>query len=148
MKKIVCLILAVVMSLAMAFTAFAAEGVLDANVDPFNTEVTDEQVTICFSSEPAYIWGGGSGVISNEEEIIMHAITDRLVEFDRRTNEVVPGLASEWEWLDDTHCRFVLRDGVTMTDGSPSFSGSGGRTSMGSRLSRFSMTPCAMDCSM
>ena len=66
MKKIVCLILAVVMSLAMAFTAFAAEGVLDANVDPFNTEVTDEQVTICFSSEPAYIWGGGSGVISND----------------------------------------------------------------------------------
>ena len=119
MKKIVCLILAVVMSLAMAFTAFAAEGVMDANVDPFNTEVTDEQLNVCLASEPAYLWGGGSGFIGNEEEIVMHAITDRLVEFDRRTNEVVPGLASEWEWLDDTHCRFVLRDGVTMTDGSP-----------------------------
>ena len=119
LKKIVCLILAVVMSMAMAFTALAAEGVLDANVDPFNTEVTDETLNVCFSSEPAYIWGGGSGVVSNEEEIIMHAITDRLVEFDRRTNEVVPALATEWEWLDDTHCKFILRDDVTMTDGSP-----------------------------
>jgi len=119
MKKIVCLILAVVMSCAMAFTAFALEGVMDANVDPANTEVTDEQINVCFSAEPAYLWGGGSGVVGNEEEIIMHAITDRLVEFDRRTNEVVPGLATEWEWLDATHCRFTLREGVTMTDGSP-----------------------------
>ncbi|MBO1722844.1 ABC transporter substrate-binding protein, partial [Extibacter sp. GGCC_0201] len=23
----------------------------------------------------------------------------------------------EWEWIDDTHCRFKLRDDVTMTDG-------------------------------
>ena len=119
MKKLVCIVLALVMAAAMAFTAFAAEGVLDANVDPVNTEVTDEQITVCFSSEPAYIWGGGSGVISNEEEIIMHALTDRLVEFDRRTNEVVPGLASEWEWIDDTHCKFTLRDDVTMSDGTP-----------------------------
>ena len=118
-RKILCLAIAAVMSLGMAFTAFAADGVVDANVDPFNTEVTDETITICFSAEPAYLWGGGSGVIGNEEEIIMRAITDRLVEVDRRTNEVVPSLASEWEWIDETHCRFVLRDDVIMSDGTP-----------------------------
>jgi len=118
-KKLLAILLAAAMTVLLASAAFAAEGVLDANVDPFNTEVTDETINICFSAEPAFLWGGGSGVIGNEEEIIMRAITDRLVEFDRRTNEVVPSLATEWEWLDDTHCKFTLRDDVVMSDGTP-----------------------------
>jgi peptide/nickel transport system substrate-binding protein len=118
-KKLLVILLAAVMTMLLATTAFAAEGVMDANTDPASTTKTDETITICLSAEPAYLWGAGAGNVGNEEEIIMHAITDRLVEVNRATNELVPGLASEWEWIDDTHCKFTLRDGVTMTDGSP-----------------------------
>ena len=44
---------------------------------------------------------------------------DRLVNTDKETGDVIPMLASSWEWTDDTHCRFNLRDDVIMSDGSP-----------------------------
>jgi peptide/nickel transport system substrate-binding protein len=49
---------------------------------------------------------------------IIDQITDGLVAFDQDMN-IVPAMATEWEWEDDTTLRFTLRDGVTFQDGTP-----------------------------
>ena len=74
---------------------------------------------INLSSEPSALWGGGSGKVENEMQIVNGALLDTLVKADRNTGEILPNLATEWEWLDDTHCRFTLRDDVVMSDGTP-----------------------------
>ncbi len=61
----------------------------------------------------------GTGKVENEMVIIYAALTDRLVKVDRNTGDVLPSLATEWEWVDDTHCKFTLRDDVLMSDGTP-----------------------------
>jgi len=96
-----------------------AAGVLTANTDPANTEVTDKNITIGLASEPSAIWGAGNGTTENEEQIVSGAILDTLVAKDQKTGEIIPELATEWNWTDGTHLQFTLRDGVTMTDGSP-----------------------------
>ncbi|MCI6637745.1 MAG: ABC transporter substrate-binding protein [Bilifractor sp.] len=97
----------------------AVAGVLDANADPKNTETSDETVTIAFSAEPSGLWGAGTGKVENEAQMVDAAIMDGLVSVDRSTGEVVPRLAKSWDWVDSTHCKFTLRDDVTMTDGTP-----------------------------
>lgn len=120
-KKIVSFGLAALMALSMVTTCSAAEAasVKGANQDPANTQTSDETLRVGFSAEPSSIWMGGTGKSENEMAIINSAIMDRLVNIDRSTGEVVPMLASSWEWVDDTHCKFTLRDDVTMSDGTP-----------------------------
>ncbi|MDE7310556.1 MAG: ABC transporter substrate-binding protein [Eubacterium sp.] len=96
-----------------------AGGVKGANEDMPNTQTTDETLRIGLSAEPSTIWGSGVGKVENEAQIISSAIMDRLVNVDRNTGDVYSMLASEWEWVDDTHCTFTLRDDVTMSDGTP-----------------------------
>ena len=84
-----------------------------------NTEVTDETLVVCLASEPSTLWGAPDGKVENECQIINSALMDRLVNTDKETGDVIPMLASSWEWTDDTHCRFNLRDDVIMSDGSP-----------------------------
>ncbi|MBE5911134.1 ABC transporter substrate-binding protein [Pseudobutyrivibrio sp.] len=102
-----------------ASTAPTASNIFDANVDPDNTEKSDEQIVIQLTSEPSGLWAGGTGKQENECVIIGSALFDTLVHVDRNTGDVLPALASEWEWIDDTHCKFTLRDDVIMSDGSP-----------------------------
>lgn len=40
-----------------------------------------------------------------------------LVEWDDEAKEAKPSVATEWEWIDDTHIRFTLRDDVLFTNG-------------------------------
>ena len=120
MKKVLGLALASVMTISMAAAAFAEEGGLaGANCDPANTEKTEESITIAFGSEPSTLYGPATGNTENESQMIASVLTDNLVAYDTQSGEVVPQLATAWEWVDDTHCRFTLRDDVTMTDGSP-----------------------------
>ncbi|GAA6411923.1 ABC transporter substrate-binding protein [Blautia hominis] len=89
---------------------------IEANVDARNTEVTDETIRIVLASEPSTLWGAPAGKIENESVYIADAIMSRLVAVDEN-GEVIPALATEWEWVDDTHCRFTLRDDVVLTNG-------------------------------
>lgn len=116
-KKIAAMILATAMLASMPMSVHAE--ILDANVDAANTQVTDETLTITFASEPSTLWSAGVGKAENESQQVFSALTDTLVEVDRKTGEILPGLAEAWEWVDDTHCKFTLRDGVTMSDGTP-----------------------------
>ena len=118
-RRLLGLGIAAVLTISASFCTFAEEDMKGANVDPANTEISDETLIIQLSAEPSGLYPAGTGKTENEMMIITAALTDRLVDVDRNTGEVVPSLASEWEWIDDTHCKFTLRDDVTMTDGTP-----------------------------
>ena len=94
-------------------------GLITPNTDPVNTTKTDETITIGLSSEPATLYGAAGGTATDEEQIISGAYGDTLVKYDYANKEVVPNLATKWEWTDDTHLKFTLRDDVKMTDGTP-----------------------------
>lgn len=49
----------------------------------------------------------------------LSSMYDRLVRFDYDTNSVVPMLATDWEYVDDTHVRMHLRDDVVSHAGDP-----------------------------
>ncbi len=117
-RKFMSLGLAALMTVSLGAAAVSAE-VKGANEDPANTTATDETITIGLASEPSSLWGAAGAKTENEGQIVQGALLDTLVKVDKATNDVIPNLATEWEWLDDTHCKFTLRDDVTMTDGTP-----------------------------
>lgn len=121
LKRIMSLGLAAIMTASLAANCFASEatGVKGANEDAPNTVATDETLYIGLPAEPSTLWGSAVGKVENESQMINSAIMDRLVTVDRNTGDVLPMLAAEWEWTDDTHCKFILRDDVTMSDGTP-----------------------------
>lgn len=100
-------------------SAKATVDVATPNTDPANTEKTDEELKIGLASEPSTLYGPAGGKTENEEQIINAAFLDSLVRYNYSTNEIEPSLATEWEWVDDTHLKFTLRDDVTMSDGTP-----------------------------
>ena len=103
----------------MASTSVCAHAeILEADVDAANTQATDETLKFGLASEPSTIWGAPVGKVENEAQMVFSALTDTLVKTDKATGEIIPNLATAWEWVDDTHCKFTLRDDVTMTDGS------------------------------
>jgi peptide/nickel transport system substrate-binding protein len=54
----------------------------------------------------------------NAHVVYLRPIYDTLLRMDA-TGEIGPGLASAWEWEDDTTLRLDLRTDVTFTDGTP-----------------------------
>ena len=94
-------------------------GVKGANEDAANTAVADETLVVVLASEPSTLWGAAEGKMENEAQIINNALMDRLVKTDKNTGDILPSLATSWEWVDATHCRFTLREDVTMSDGTP-----------------------------
>ena len=116
-RKIAALALAATMTLSSAFMANAE--IIGADVDPANTEKTDETLRVALASEPSTLWGAATGSTENEAQIIGSALMDTLVTVNKETGEVLPKLAKSWEWVDDTHLKFTLRDDVLMNDGNP-----------------------------
>lgn len=116
-KKFAAIMLAATMMVSTSVSVHAE--ILGANVDAANTQTTDETLKIGLAAEPSTLWGAASGKVENESQMILSALTDTLVETDQVTGEIKPGLATAWEWVDDTHCKFTLRDDVTMSDGTP-----------------------------
>lgn len=116
-KKYAALALAAAMTFSMATCGHAE--ILDANVDAPNTQVTDETLKVAFASEPSCLWGAPVGQVENEAQYVINAVADSLVKVDKETGEILPNLATSWEWVDDMHLKFTLRDDVTMSDGTP-----------------------------
>lgn len=114
-RKLAAAVLTAAMVVSTAFTASAAA--VGANEDPANTTKTDETITIALASEPTSLVPALSGTTANESQIVSGALLDTLVRQDWNTLEVKPALAKEWEWVDDTHCKFTLRDDVKMANG-------------------------------
>lgn len=78
---------------------------------------SDETVTIALQSEPSTMVPVVTQMSFESLNILLHT-GDRLVDYDLKTNEIKPMLAKEWEFIDDTHIEFKLRDDVTFVDGS------------------------------
>ena len=116
LRKLAAILLSAVMVVSMASVASA--DIIGADVDAPNTTKTDETLVVTLASEPSTLWGAAAGQVENEAEIII-ATQDTLVKSDKVTGEALPNLATEWEWLDATHCQFKLRDDVVMNDGAP-----------------------------
>ena len=99
-------------------SAAATGNLRSSNSDPVNSEVSDKTLVIGLMSEPSNLWDAGMGTTQNENEIIGSCLRDNLVTKDPETGKVVPDLATEWKWTDDTHLQFTLRDDVKFMDGS------------------------------
>lgn len=46
-------------------------------------------------------------------------VYETLTIWDYETGETVPGLATDWEWVDDLHLRLFLKEGITTANGTP-----------------------------
>lgn len=133
LKKLVSLSLTAVMALSMvacgskdAGNTASTEGGEEAapvvaentaNTDAANTTKTDETLVVALASEPSSIVPTLVGESENESSIISGAMLDTLVAQDQKTGEIIPNLATEWEWLDDYRLQFKLRDDVKNYDG-------------------------------
>ena len=113
LRKITGLLLAGIMTIS-ACACFAG-----AEEAEKNAVKSDETLKVGLASEPSCIWGGPLGKLENEASIISNCLMDRLVDFDEETGEIKPGLATSWEWVDEKHVKFTLRDDVMMSDGTP-----------------------------
>lgn len=124
LRKLAAICIGIVMacsSLGQTALAEAAETTAtrdDANVDPYNSKKTDELLTIALPSEPAYAFGVPVGNLGKDNVMLQGIYLDSLVRRDKQTGEILPGLAADWEWIDEKHIRFSLRDDVVMADGS------------------------------
>ncbi len=56
---------------------------------------------------------------SGADHQTLYSLYDRLVHFQFDSLEFTPGLATSWEFTDDTTLVFTLREGVTFHDGTP-----------------------------
>ncbi|MDH3679258.1 MAG: ABC transporter substrate-binding protein [Acidimicrobiia bacterium] len=56
---------------------------------------------------------------SGGDHHVLYTMYDRLTHFEFDTLNPTPGLATDWEFVDDTTLVFNLREGVTFHDGSP-----------------------------
>lgn len=48
---------------------------------------------------------------------VTECLYDTLLSYNGETGELEPGVATDWEWVDDTHLQLTLRDDVIAADG-------------------------------
>jgi len=53
----------------------------------------------------------------SSRQSVFGQIAEQLIMFDATGNEIVPWLASGWEWVDDKTLRIKLREGIKFTNG-------------------------------
>lgn len=134
MKKKLSLVVAMVLALAMVFSlaACGSQGGNSASSSPpadnaitsagenENLEpvsgTSEETLKVCLEEEPACVLplNANAGVGS----YVSQCIYDTLIHYNSDTKELEPMLATEWEWVDDTHLKMTLRDDVVAYDGS------------------------------
>lgn len=81
-------------------------------------QAQDRSVTIVLSDDPTTLepCEATSDAIGR---VTLHNVVEPLVQRAPGTGQLEPGLATEWEQVDELTWRFKLRDGVTFHDGTP-----------------------------
>ena len=86
-----------------------------STVEEIQARVTDDTLNLVLPAEPTSLTpqsaAGGSQVL------MWTLMYDTLLRYDYETNSLVPCIAESYEWLDDTHMQFNLRDDVVAYDG-------------------------------
>ena len=125
MKKLFCLLLALVMVLSMAACGAGAPAADEkapaadapaAEGDAPAASVHRDTLTVAISKEHKSLLPYGSNDTGTCP--ITHQIYESLIKTDADMN-LVPGLATAWEQIDETHFRFTLREGVKFHNGNP-----------------------------
>lgn len=81
-----------------------------------NTEKTDETLIVIVEGEPDAL----CALNSSSSSFQIHSPTaSRLVNYDAANKTVTPGIAENWEAIDETHYRFTIREGITFSNGTP-----------------------------
>lgn len=117
MKKV----LAILLSATIAFGLCACGGNnKDAEAQNSGSSVgaeggTDQILKVVQPYDPGTFEPGNNDEQSYNR--IMLQIYDTFTRFDEN-GELQPWLAESWEWIDDTHMQFKLREGVKFSDGS------------------------------
>ena len=107
MKKIIVLVLAMAMVFSMAAFSFAGE---DAGGE---TKV----LRVLLEAEPDSINPSDSQFVSSYVFApLVTAIYLPLIQSDEEGN-IVPGLMTEWEWVDDMHLKIAIRDDLVTYSG-------------------------------
>lgn len=83
-----------------------------------NTVASDESLVIAVKGNPTGLFTLGVSAVSVNAPT-MCSLYDRLVYWNASTREIEPMLATSWEYVDDTHVRFHLRDDVVSHAGDP-----------------------------
>jgi peptide/nickel transport system substrate-binding protein len=81
-------------------------------------QAQERSVTIVLSDDPTTL-EPCSASSDSIGRVILHNVVEPLVQRNPTTGELQPGLATEWEQVDDLTWRFKLREGVTFHDGTP-----------------------------
>ena len=122
LSKLLCMLLAAAMVLALAGTVFATpsdaaapQGETDLSQGSEPVNISDETLVWGINADPPMLEPQNPG---NSGSITTRILYDRLIEFNSQTGEYDPGLAKSWETIDDRTTRYYLRDDVYASDGS------------------------------
>lgn len=115
MKKRLCMLLAAALLLGlMAGCSSDTQGENGQSSDEDGSGIPDIDLTIAVGFEPTTL--NNHNANDANTNFFCSLIYGSLTNFDEN-NEMVPDLAESWEWLDDTHIRFHLREGVKWHNG-------------------------------
>ena len=98
--------------------ARVASVILAVGLYPTGAVAQDNSVTIVLAAEPATL-EPCEAMSDAVGRVTLHNVVEPLVQRDPDTGELQPGLATDWQQIDDTTWRFNLREGVTFHDGTP-----------------------------
>ncbi len=132
MKKAIASVLAASMALSLAAcggsgssstaasastadnTAQSTETV-DLNQEAVEGTSDDAVLRVAIDGEPDSLFAAYQQ--NKADNRVNSSMFNYLVEWDDEAKEAKPSVATEWEWIDDTHIRFTLRDDVKFTNG-------------------------------
>ena len=106
---------------ALLLTALMAVGTIAGTVSvhaeaPYSP--SEETLVVANKGNPTSLFHLNVSAVSVNTPF-SETLYDRLTSYDGTTNSVGPMLATEWEYIDDTHVRFKLRDDVVSHAGDP-----------------------------
>lgn len=128
MKKLIAMLLALVMVLSLAACgAFDAPAVEETkpvieNSDNLTKETAPVEPEVKFKDRIVIATNVAVGHLeihrASTGELIMYNMThNTLVGYDFDTQQAIPELATEWEWVSDTQIKFKLREDVVFHNG-------------------------------
>jgi len=109
MKKILAIVLAVVM--VFGFAACGEKKAEDNTPKVLRVGTKGNPVGMC----PLTV------AVGSANTPVQQFLYDRLFEFDSEKGESVPMLAEKYEYIDSTHIKLTIREGVTAYDGTTKF---------------------------
>jgi len=116
MKRAITLILALVMVLSLASVAFAAEDLnADKNVAAVEGISEDAVLRVACDGEPDGLFPGYQQ--NKVDNRVNSAMFNYLTEWDDVAQTWKYSIATDHEWIDDTHVLFTIRDDVYFSNG-------------------------------